>query len=365
MTHHPTRSPLTRRDFLRTAALVGGAVALSPLLDACTGDEPGTPGGSIATESQPATPTPMPTLPPPDGRVAFVRTEDRAEGVRRAIELIAPPSLAGRSVFLKPNYNSDDPAPGSTHPDVLRALVGLLQEDGAGSITVGDRSGMGDTRAVMENLGVFEMADELGFDTVVFDELDYDSWPWFQPEGSHWQQGFHVAQPCLEADALIQACCLKTHQYGGHFTLSLKNSVGMVAKKVPGDPHNYMNELHDTDHQRRMIAEINATYAPALVVMDGVEAFVDRGPARGKRVSSQVVLAGTDRVALDAVGVAILRHFGTTPDVSRGAVFDQQQIARAARLGLGVDGPEHVEFITGDPESEAYAEQIRQQLIAG
>ena len=69
--------------------------------------------------------------------------------------------------------------------------------------------------------------------------------------------------------------------------------------------------------------------------------------------------------ALDAVGVAILRHFGTTPDVSRGAVFDQQQIARAARLGLGVDGPEHVEFITGDPESEAYAEQIRQQLLAG
>ena len=43
----------------------------------------------------------------------------------------------------------------------------------------------------------------------------------------------------------------------------------------------------------------------------------------------EVVLAGTDRVAVDAVGVALLRHFGTTPEVSRGAIFEQEQIARA------------------------------------
>ena len=41
-----------------------------------------------------------------------------------------------------------------------------------------------------------------------------------------------------------------------------------------------------------------------------------------------MVLAGTDRVALDAVGVAILRMFGTTREVSRGRVFEQEQIAR-------------------------------------
>ena len=46
-------------------------------------------------------------------------------------------------------------------------------------------------------------------------------------------------------------------------------------------------------------------------------------------------MAGTDRVAIDAVGVAILRHFGTTAEVSRGSVFEQEQIARALALGLG------------------------------
>ena len=36
---------------------------------------------------------------------------------------------------------------------------------------VGDRSGMGDTRPVMSCRGMFGLAAELGFDTVVFEEL--------------------------------------------------------------------------------------------------------------------------------------------------------------------------------------------------
>ena len=38
-----------------------------------------------------------------------------------------------------------------------------------------------------------------------------------------------------------------------------------------------MRQLHGSDNQRRMIAEINTAYRPALVVLDGLEAFVDRG----------------------------------------------------------------------------------------
>lgn len=32
-----------------------------------------------------------------------------------------------------------------------------------------------------------------------------------------------------------------------------------------------------------MIAEINVPFSPDLVVMDGIDAFVDGGPATGKR----------------------------------------------------------------------------------
>ncbi len=295
-------------------------------------------------------------------QVVFVKTQDRAAGVNKALGLLEINSMQGQNLFLKPNFNSADAPPGSTHNDTLSALVRTLQAMGAGRITVGDRSGMGDTRSVMKQKGIFRLADELGFDVVVFDELDASGWEMMQVEGSHWQNGFAVARPVLAADSVIQACCLKTHRYGGHFTMSLKNSVGLVAKSVPGERYDYMSELHSSPYQRHMIAEINVAYQPALIVLDGVEAFVDGGPDRGKQVAAQVILAGTDRVAIDAVGVAILRYFGTTPAVSQGAIFQQEQIARAVELGLGVDGPEEIELITADPESAAYAGEIQQIL---
>lgn len=298
-------------------------------------------------------------------QVAFVKTQDRATGVARALDLLDVAPQRGKHLFLKPNYNSADAAPGSTHNDTLSALVRALQGMGAGRITIGDRSGMGDTRSVMEQKGLFEMADELGFETVVFDELDADGWELMNVEDSHWQVGFPVARPALEADGVVQACCLKTHRYGGCFTMSLKNSVGLVAKWMPGESYNYMQELHGSPHQRLMIAEINAAYQPDLILLDGVEAFVDGGPAQGERVDAQVILAGSDRVAIDAVGVAILRHFGTTAAVSQGPIFRQEQIARAVELGLGVDGPEKIDLVTADPESEAYADEIRQILLQG
>jgi len=77
-----------------------------------------------------------------------------------------------------------------------------------------------------------------------------------------------------------------------------------------------------------------------------------------------LILAGADRVALDAVGVALLRYYGTTAEVSRGRVFDQEQIARAVELGLGVASPLGIQLITGDAESEAYAAALQPILAA-
>ena len=146
--------------------------------------------------------------------------------------------------------------------------------------------------------------------------------------------------------------------------MALKNSVGLVAKRIPGDSHDYMRELHRSPHQRRMIAEINMAYAPDMIVLDGVEAFVDGGPHSGTRVNAEVVLASTDPVAIDAVGVALLRHYGTTPEVSQGRIFEQEQIARAVELGLGASAPDRIDLVTGDAESASYAQQIREELLA-
>jgi uncharacterized protein (DUF362 family) len=114
-----------------------------------------------------------------------------------------------------------------------------------------------------------------------------------------------------------------------------------------------------------MIAEINTAYKTDLIMLDGVDAFVDGGPHVGTRVKANVMLAGTDRVAIDAVGVAVLRHLGTTPEVTGGKIFEQDQIKRAAELGVGVKSSSQIEVVTGDKESEEYATEIRKILAKG
>jgi uncharacterized protein (DUF362 family) len=183
-------------------------------------------------------------------------------------------------------------------------------------------------------------------------------------EDFHWQRGFALPRMVRNAGGIVTTCCLKTHRFGGHFTLSLKNSVGLAAKHVPVDPYNYMHELHSSPHQRRMIAEINSAYVPDLVVLDGVQAFSTGGPEAGTLVNTNVILAGTDRIAIDAVGVALLRSVGTTPEVSQGGIFQLEQIARASELNLGIKSARQIELVTGDSQSAEYARRIREILNA-
>jgi len=361
---------ISRREFLKFALTTAVGV---PLLQACQRL------GLVPNEGPFATPEPAhtdsptqpaetntPTTRPEDGmaRLALVRTRDRADGVRRALETLGIDPLRGRSVLIKPNFNSADPAPASTHPDTLRALVEVCLDMGAVGITIADRSGMGDTRRVMETLGVYALAAELGADVLAFDELtDPEDWELIDPPGSHWRNGFPFPKVCLQAGAIVQTCCLKPHRYGGHFTLSLKNSVGMAGKYRGRGGRNYMSELHASSDQRLMIAEINTAYTPALVVLDGVEAFIDQGPDVGTHAWGEFTLAGTDRVAIDAVGLAALRMLGMRGPAADGPVFAQEQIARAVELGLGVSGPEQVRILAPDADSQAYADQILASLL--
>ncbi len=359
------RHSLSRRDFLSVCALGAGSLALLAGCDGAEKDE-----RAPTRTPPPATPTePAPTaspLPAAGSRVALIRTTDRGSGVRRAVDLVSPEGLQGSRVYLKPNFNGTLPTPCVTHADTLRAVAESVLGRGASNVTVAERSGVGrDTRAIAEGAGAVAVAQDLGLDLLFLNEMEQDGWTKFYPPESHWQDGISVARLLLESDAVVETCNLKTHGHGGHFTLSLKNSVGLVAYQLPGGGYNYMDEMHGSPYIRSMIAEINTSYTPALVVIDGVRAFVDGGPDLGTEVEAGVVLAGTDRVALDAVGVAILRHLGTTPDVSTGPIFQQEQIRRAAELGLGVSSASEIEIVTDDAEGETYAATIRAVLDQG
>ncbi|TFH04536.1 MAG: DUF362 domain-containing protein [Candidatus Thorarchaeota archaeon] len=291
-------------------------------------------------------------------KVAVISTNDRIYGVNKSFELLGINPVNGKDVVLKPNFNTADPPPASTDMETLRQIIVKIREMGAKKITVAERCGPSNTEEAFKEKGLYELADEFDLSIVNLSTAPREEWILKNPKGSHWRDGFLFSKTYDEAECVIETCCLKTHQYGGHFTLSLKNATALV----PRDGYPLMKELHSSPHQRKMIAEINAAYKWDLVIMDGVVSFVDGGPMEGTRVESNVFVAGTDKIAIDAIGVALLRMHGTTPEVSKGPIFEQEQIARAIELGIGISSPVEIEFVTDTAESLALVEKIKAEF---
>ncbi|MDH5467830.1 MAG: DUF362 domain-containing protein [Candidatus Aminicenantes bacterium] len=298
-------------------------------------------------------------------KVILIRTQNREEGVQEVLKLVDFPPVKGRQVMLKPNFNTADPTPGSTHNDTLAGLIKELKGRGAAEITVGERSGPPPTQGVMEQKGIFQLAEELGFKIINFEELekqglDEKNWVHFNPSGTHWKEGFYIPKPVVDAEYVVSTCCLKTHGFGGVFSMSLKLAVGLTPKSL-------MRELHSQRQgpMRKMIAEINQGYRPQLIVLDGIDAFVDGGPSRGTMKEAGLFLAGKDRVAIDAVGVAVLKELGSNEAIMGSRIFEQEQIQRAAELGLGVSAPDQIEIITPDKPSREYAKKLESILAQG
>jgi uncharacterized protein (DUF362 family) len=126
-----------------------------------------------------------------------------------------------------------------------------------------------------------------------------------------------------------------------------------------------MKELHQSAYHRKMIAEINAPFKPDLVVLDGIDAFVDGGPMDGKRAKGNVFLASRDRVAIDAVGLAILQYLGSNNQIMNTKIFEQEQIARAAEIGLGAASPSEIEVVPANAESRKYRNRVVKILSQG
>jgi len=335
-TKNKPAAAISRRDFLKYSGAVGGAFLFGLQEDLVM----------ASSKSQ----------------VAFVGTEDRKSGVSLSIKTLGINPVKNKDVLIKPNFNTADRAPGSTHNDTLVALVDEVWQMGAQSVSLGERS-YPRTRAVMEQKGILPLMEARDVSIIDFDDLDQKDWVKVEPEESHWQDGFRVARPILEAECLVSTCCLKTHQFGGVFTMSLKLHVGVVPTSRHG--FSYMSELHQSPHQRKLIAELNAPFKPDLVVLDGIDAFVDGGPADGKRAKGNVFLAATDRVAIDAAGLAILKSLGSNAQIMNTKIFEQEQIARAAEIGLGAASPSEIEVVAANAESQNYRDRVVEILNKG
>ena len=328
------KKKINRREFIRTTAL--GSIALS------MGINKSIFAYSLADEISSSSIT----------RIALQKTTDRKLGVKKVMGLLDYSPMQNKHVIVKPNFNTSDPAPASTHNDTLSQLVNEIKERGAKQIILAERSYQ-PFDEVIDEKGILHLSEELGFE---IKNLDLDDYTLFNRDDLHWKNGFRVPNIINNAEYIVTTCCLKTH-FKGVITMSLKLSVGILPKV-------HMKELHQSPNINSMIAEINLAYEPNLIVMDGVKTFIYGGPSKGTVADGNVVLAATDRVALDAVGTAILIDLGTTK-IKRGHIFELEQIKRATELGIGISSPHQIEFITADDESAEYANRIKNIINDG
>jgi uncharacterized protein (DUF362 family) len=294
--------------------------------------------------------------------VALVQGIERLAAIEVAIESLGGIGCQGKDVFLKGSFNSPHPFPATTHPDSLTRVVELLRKENCSDITLVERSGMGSTVEIWQTLGIADLAKRLGIRLVALDGLPPSEWRKEQLPRSHWKGGVEVPRFVTAEAFWIQITNLKTHRFGGRISASLKNTVGLIAKHSHSAPqYNYMSELHASPDQRVMIAEINQLYSPALILMDAMQVFTEGGPESGELASPGVVAATRDRVAMDAVGVTLLQ-LNTAGEAGLLRAYEEDQIKRAAELGLGAASPEEISFITRDRNSDDLAQQLKALL---
>ena len=107
-------------------------------------------------------------------KVYLVSTEDRKTAAQRCLKYIGLPDYTGRQVYVKPNFNTADPAPGSTHNDTLDALLAAVRASNPKKIIIGERSGPAEVAEVYRQKGIAALCEKYDAEFLNLEELPPD-----------------------------------------------------------------------------------------------------------------------------------------------------------------------------------------------
>lgn len=261
--------------------------------------------------------------------VSIVRIQnDRIEmAVEKAVDLLGGMKHVTKgvnTVMLKPNLVSTQ-ADATTKLAVVRALAESMQRAGK-EVSIGEgsaavpkfnvlASGIYRTRKreildpmqqyVFEQLGYAELAKTLRIPLVNLHSGDLVE---VAVPGGFVFDKITLHNSLAGTDLLCSVPMMKTHQLAT-VTLGMKNLIGAfpgtVYQSVRGHMHDIAAKVEPTAASAVVVDMVRANKL-GLVVVDGSMAMEGNGPALGKTFKMDVIVAGTNPVAVDMVAAAVM-----------------------------------------------------------
>jgi uncharacterized protein (DUF362 family) len=271
---------MNRRDFLKSAVISGAAltipIGLDPILASLIAAEKT--DLAVARGTPPAKIT----------RAAI----DSLGGMKRFIS-------RGDVVVVKPNIGWDRTPEyaANTNPEVVAAVVRLCLEAGAKTVKVFDHP-VSDPRRTYKQSGIADAAAAAGATVSFIDDRKFKDMRINGQSLKSWPLYTEV----FEADKIINVPIAKTHGLS-KLTLGMKNWMGVMGGSR-GRIHQRVDES---------IVDLAMFIKPALTILDAVRILTANGPQGGSLTDVKqfdMVIAGTDAVAVDAFGATL---FGMKP----------------------------------------------------
>ncbi|MCX7773540.1 MAG: DUF362 domain-containing protein [Clostridia bacterium] len=213
---------------------------------------------------------------------------------------------------------------------VVQTIADMAKEAGASKVLVGDGSPWG--RVLQNKMTKYDQIK--GVEIVDFNDFTREECYKLQPLNPVVKgQDYYIPKVYMDADVVISMAKLKTH-YEAVITLSLKNAFGIPPVNSIGVGKNYLH----TNGIPNSIVDLNLIRKPEFVVIDGIIGGEGNGPLRPTPVDSQVMIAGTDPVACDTVGLTFM---GFT-------VNDIPHVKLAGEKGLGINDLSKIKIVGAD-----------------
>jgi uncharacterized protein (DUF362 family) len=207
----------------------------------------------------------------------------------------------GDRVVIKPNCTADAPASsgGTTHPELVAALIELLRPLRPGRIVVAEGTGrFGPTlETAFPTGGWREMAARLGVELANLDSGPHDE---IRLADGRYPGALPFSRLIREADVLITVPCLKTH-ISADYTVALKNGYAHV-------PQWKRSEIHRQYLLEQALVDINRIRPADLAVVDawdGAEGIAG-GTDFDRPAGARLLMAAADPVAVDVVAREIM-----------------------------------------------------------